>query len=159
MDHRGRKTGEIFENEHYGMPQDDFERLADPDCPLHMLGDPPAVVRVWTTAALQRILPGVTVEWVKVLAAPAVLAGDDHASYTTPDVSSAPPSRVGAAVPVGIGIRRQDGVAILLWGLLLWASVTAHGTTEMYITIAPHLEADHAETRLRAHLSSPEGRI
>ncbi|MGW9436971.1 hypothetical protein [Streptomyces sp. NPDC055607] len=159
VDHRGRKTGETFDNPRYGTPRDDFERLAAPNCPLHMFDDPPATVRTWTEAALRRIVPGVTVEWLKVLADPVVLAGEGPASYAPPDFGTAPPSRIGAAVPVGVGIRRQDGVAVLLWGVLLWAAVTTPDPTEVYVTIVPHLEAEQAEARLRAHLSEPEGRV
>ncbi|WP_411075686.1 hypothetical protein [Streptomyces sp. cmx-4-7] len=163
VDHRGRETGETFDNPHYGPPKDNFDRLADPDCPLHMFDDPSATVRAWTEVVLQRIVPGVTVEWLKVLAEPVALAGEDPASFAPPDFAGPPPSRIGAAVPVGVGIRRQDGVAVLLWGVLFWAAVTAPEPgpepTEVYITLVPRLEAEQAGPRLRAHLSKPEGRV
>lgn len=160
VDSNGDVVEGPVENENYGPPQDDVHRATDPGGPLRWLPDPEATVRGWLSVALQRIADGVEVHWLKVTGTPLVLAGDDTSEYAVPDFEGVPPPRIGAAVPVGLGVQLAGHAPKVLWGLLLWVTVSTEGGKEFQNVWFRHeLGADEADATLRVVLMHPDIRF
>jgi len=161
VDRNGDVVGESVENPKYGPPQDDLSRATEPGGPLDWLPDPEATVRTWLSAALDRISQGIDVHWLKVKDTPLVLAGHDVTDFAPPDFGSSPPPRIGAAVPVGVGVQLADHAPTVLWGLLLWVRVIDDPTAEprQNVWFRSEIDVDRADEQLRIVLQAPDIRF
>jgi hypothetical protein len=161
VDRDGEVVGESVENPKYGPPQDDLSRVTDPDGPLAWLSDPEATVRTLLAAALERIAQGIDVHWIKIKDAPLALAGHDVSDFAPPDLGSPPPPRIGAAIPVGLGVQLGDHAPTVLWGLLLWVTVTEDPAAQprQNVWFRSEVEADRADEQLRIVLQAPDIRF
>ncbi|MFI9329817.1 hypothetical protein ACIGZJ_20015 [Kitasatospora sp. NPDC052868] len=161
VDRDGNVIGEAVENELFGPPKDDLARATDPNGPMSWLPDPEATVRGWLSVALGRIADGVEVHWLKVTDTPVCLAGEDAGDFAPPDFEQAPPSRIGVAVPVGLGVQLAGHAPTVLWGLLLWVTVS-DGSQEdavQNVWLRHEVDADRADENLRIVLQAPEIRF
>jgi hypothetical protein len=161
VDRDGNVVGDAVENPRFGPPQDDLRRVTDPEGPLSWLSDPEATVRQWLAVALGRIAEGIDVHWLKVNDTPVVLAGNDSSDFARPDLDSPPPPRIGAAVPVGLGVQLGDHAPTVLWGLLLWVMVSDDPAAGLKknVWFRPEIEADRADELLRVVLQDPDIRF
>ncbi|MER7579629.1 hypothetical protein [Kitasatospora sp. NPDC097691] len=158
VDRDGNVIGGPVENEHFGPPQDDLTRATDPDGPLGWLTDPETAIRNWLAVALERIVEGVGIRWLKVIDTPVVLAGNDASDFAPPDFGQDPPSRIGVAVPVGFGGQVDGHDPAVAWGLLLWVMVTdgSEENTLQNVWIRYEVEAERADESLRIVLQAPD---
>lgn len=157
VDRDGNVIGGPVENEHFGPPQDDLTRATDPDGPLGWLTDPETAIRQWLAVALERIVEGVEIHWLKVIDTPVVLAGNDASDFAPPDFSQDPPSRIGVAVPVGFGGQVDGHDPAVAWGLLLWVTVTDGPDENLQnVWLRYEVEVDRAAESLRIVLQAPD---
>jgi len=161
VDKNGNVVGESVENPKYGPPQDDLSRVTAADSPLNWLSDPERLVRSWLASALERIAQGIEVHWLKVKDAPLVLAGHDSSDMAPPDMDSPPPPRIGAAVPIGLGVQLAGHSPKVLWGLLLWVMVSDDptGAPRQNVWFRSEIDADRADEQLRIVLQDPDIRF
>ncbi|MCZ4119615.1 hypothetical protein [Streptomyces sp. H39-S7] len=150
-----------MENENFGPPQNDLRRATDPDGPLSWLPDPEATVRAWLSVALDRVAEGIEVHWLQVIGAPLVLAGHDASDFAVPDFDGVPPPRIGVAVPVGLGAQMAGHAPKVLWGLLLWVTVSEDPAADarQNVWLRHETEADRADELLRIVLQAPDIRF
>ncbi|MGW0796474.1 hypothetical protein [Streptomyces sp. NPDC002692] len=122
VDSGGKLTGEYEENPRYGVPQDDFSRLTDPDHWLGWLGDDPAAaVREGIEESLRAQVADAVVEWVKILEAPRFLTGGRR---HTEDEQVMLVTRAGLAAAFALSVRSTQHGRSTLLGVFSW--VAAH---------------------------------
>lgn len=159
VDRNGDVVEGPVENENYGPPQDDLHRVTDPDGPLRWLPDPEKTVRGWLSVALGRLSDGIDVHWLKVTGAPLVLAGHDASRASVPDFLGTPPPRIGAAVPVGVGVQLAGHAPKVLWGLLVWVTVSDASGERQNVWLRHEIGPEEADATLRLVLADPETRF
>ncbi|WP_431676613.1 hypothetical protein [Kitasatospora sp. KL5] len=158
-------NGEVLEgpveNERFGPPKDDLLRVTDPYGPLSWLDDPEEMVRGWLAIALERVADGISVHWLKVTDSPLVLAGHDASDFAVPDFDAPPPPRIGAAVPVGLGLQLEGHAPTVLWGLLLWVMISdgPDADPRHNVWLRHEVGVDRADELLRVVLQAPDIRF
>ncbi len=161
VDRDGNELEGPVENENFGPPQNDLRRATDPDGPLSWLPDPEATVRGWLSVALDRIGEGIEVHWLQVTGTPLVLAGHDVSDFAPPDFDGTPPPRIGVAVPVGFGAQMAGHSLTVLWGLLLWVTVSEDPAADpkQNVWLRHEVDAERADELLRIVLQAPDIRF